>query len=215
MAIGSGDFHSWFHGERLYHAAPMAIFRGKSDPHALIVAMTGIRMGERLLQIGSADRAMLGALASKVGLSGRAAAVVFDDESRARAEASATRAGALVDVVVSADGTIAFEEDDFDLVVVDNSGDLIGAMTPERRVRTLQEARRVLRPGGRILVVERGERGGLGALFSRPAASGQFRGLGGSTTALEAEGFRSVRVVAEREGQRFIEGLKPRGPSAP
>jgi ubiquinone/menaquinone biosynthesis C-methylase UbiE len=189
----------------------MALFRRRSDPHALLVAMTGVQMGERLLQIGSADRAMLGALASKVGLSGRAAVVVFTDDEQARAQASAARAGALVDVDRSRDGTIAFEEHGFDLLVIDNTGDLITTMTPERRVRTLQEAHRVLRPGGRIIVVEAAERGGLGALFSRRASNEQFRNLGGATTALEAEGFRSVRVLAEREGRRFIEGLRARG----
>jgi SAM-dependent methyltransferase len=192
----------------------MAIFRRGSDPHALVVAMTGITMGERLLQIGSRDRAMLGALAAKVGLSGRAAAVVFTDEEVARAQASAARAGALVDVDRSDDGTMPYQADDFDLIVIDNTGDAIGAMTPERRVRTLQEARRVLRPGGRILLVEAAERGGLGALFTRRAINDHFRAGGGATAALEAEGFRSVRVLAEREGRRFIEGLKARA-SAP
>jgi ubiquinone/menaquinone biosynthesis C-methylase UbiE len=192
----------------------MAIFRRRSDPHALLVAMTGVKMGERLLQIGSADRAMLGALAAKVGLSGRAAAVVFGDADAQRAQASAARAGALVDLDVSRDGTMSFEADGFDLLVIDNTDGLIGAMTPERRVRTLQEARRVLRPGGRIIIVETAERGGLGALFSRAPMNAHYRTGGGATAALEAEGFRSVRVLAERQGRRFIEGLKARGPAA-
>jgi ubiquinone/menaquinone biosynthesis C-methylase UbiE len=191
----------------------MAMFRRRADPHALIVAMTGVKMGERLLQIGGADRTMLGALAAKVGLSGRAAAVVFGDADAARAQQSAARAGALVDLAVSRDGTMSFEDDGFDLLVIDNTDGVIGAMKPELRVRTLQEARRVLRPGGRIFVIETAERGGLGALFSRAPMNEHYRAGGGSTTALEAEGFRSVRVLAEREGRRFIEGLKPRGPA--
>ena len=43
------------------------------DP--LHVSMTGVRMGERFLQIGCNDRALLAGLAAKVGLSGTAAAL--------------------------------------------------------------------------------------------------------------------------------------------
>ncbi len=192
----------------------MAIFRARSDPHALLIAMTGVTMGERLLQIGCADRALLGVLASKVGLSGRAAASTFDEREAARARASAARAGALVDVDVTRDGTLAFEPQAFDVVVVDNTGGSIAQMKPELRVRTLQEAARVLRPGGRILVVESAERGGLAALFNRRAMDEHYRANGGTIAALEAEGFRSARILTEREGRRFIEALNPRGPAA-
>ncbi len=46
------------------------------DP--LQVSMTGVRMGERFLQIGCHDRALLAGLAAKVGLSGTAALSAFD-----------------------------------------------------------------------------------------------------------------------------------------
>ena len=52
----------------------------------LAVAMSGVRLGERLLQIGVDDPPLLGALAAKVGLSGHAAVVTLDERSaRARA----------------------------------------------------------------------------------------------------------------------------------
>ena len=46
------------------------------DP--LQVSMTGVRMGERFLQIGCHDRALLSGLAAKVGLSGAAAVATTD-----------------------------------------------------------------------------------------------------------------------------------------
>ena len=57
------------------------------DP--LQVSMTGVRMGERFVQIGCHDRALLSGLAAKVGLSGTAAVAAFDD-------AEARRAGGVV-----------------------------------------------------------------------------------------------------------------------
>ena len=65
--------------------------RGRAmDP--LQVSMTGVRMGERFLQIGCDDRALLAGLAAKVGLSGTAAVAAFDDErGEARRAASARR----------------------------------------------------------------------------------------------------------------------------
>ena len=47
------------------------------DP--LPVTMSGVRMGERLLQVGGDAAALAGALAAKVGLSGAAAIVVWGD----------------------------------------------------------------------------------------------------------------------------------------
>ena len=53
---------------------------GSMDP--LHVSMTGVRMGERFLQIGCNDRALLAGLAAKVGLSGTAAVAAFEDAVR-------------------------------------------------------------------------------------------------------------------------------------
>ena len=45
----------------------------------LPIAMSGVRMGERALQIGLDNPALAGAIAAKVGLSGTAAIVVTTD----------------------------------------------------------------------------------------------------------------------------------------
>ena len=73
-------------------------FGRKDDPHALVVGMTGVKMGDRLVQIGCAEGGRLAAVAAKVGLSGRAVAVVPDDASASRAQKGAARAGVLVEV---------------------------------------------------------------------------------------------------------------------
>ncbi len=189
----------------------MPIFRKSSaDPHALTIALTGVKMGDRLLQIGSNDRALVGVLAGKVGLSGSAALLVFDASQAARAQSAAASAGVLIEIQVARPGAFPFGDGAFDLAVVDETGRLLSDMKPEDRVGTLQESFRVLSEAGRIVVIEASERGGLGALWSRSSADPHFVSSGGMVTALQAEGFRSVRVLAEREGRRFTEGIKPR-----
>jgi hypothetical protein len=71
------------------------------------------------------------------------------------------------------------------------------------------EARRILRPGGRLIVIGSGKRTGLAALLARPQAGV----TADPTPALHTGGFKSVRTLAEREGLIFVEGLKPRAPS--
>jgi hypothetical protein len=68
----------------------------------------------------------------------------------------------------------------------------------------------VTRRGGRVIVTEAGERDGLKAMLApAPKKDEQYEQAGGSVAALETAGFRPVRLLADREGVRFIEGLKP------
>ena len=59
------------------------------------------------------------------------------------------------------------------------------------------------------MLVGAAARGGLGALFSRGESGPPFASTG-AVEALQADGFRSVRTLAEREGLVFVEGVKPR-----
>jgi SAM-dependent methyltransferase len=172
------------------------------------VTMTGVRMGERLLQIGVDDVALVTALAAKVGLSGAAAVAVHNDRDAERARAAAAKAGVLVDVDVEPWAGVAVSRDPFDLVVVQSTSGFLASMKPEDRVASLQHAYRALRPGGRIIVIESAPRGGLGALLRGHAANEHYVSGGGAEGALKAEGFRPVRTIGEAEGYRFTEGLK-------
>jgi hypothetical protein len=53
-------------------------------------------------------------------------------------------------------------------------------------------------------------RGGIGAILSRTTSGPPFVSSGDAAKALEADGFRSARLIGEREGLVFVEAVKPR-----
>jgi SAM-dependent methyltransferase len=184
----------------------MIPFRRRDDPYMLVVRMTGVKMGDRVALVGCAHGGRLAAIASKVGISGRAVAIVFDEASAARARKGAANAGVLVEVEVAAPPTVPAETAVFDLAVVDDTAGMFATMRAEDRIATVAEVRRILRPGGRGVVVGAAARGGVGALFSRAPAGPAFD----PAPSLETAGFTMVRMLGEREGLRFVEGVKPR-----
>jgi Methyltransferase domain len=156
------------------------------DP--LQVAMTGVRMGERYLQIFCNDVALTAGLATKVGLSGVAAVAVADETEAARARSTASKAGALVDVQVTPLASLPWPRDSFDMVVIDNTGEHFTGLSDSDRTALLTAAIGVLRQGGRVEVIER-----VRSTSSEPL--------------LAVAGLRPVRTLAEKNGFRFVEGL--------
>ncbi len=174
------------------------------DP--LQVAMTGVRMGERFLQVGCNDRALLSGLAAKAGLSGHAAVATFDEASAARARAVGGKVGALIDVeIIAPAGPLPFDADAFDMVVVDDTDGSFAALGAADRAACLRDACRVVRRGGRVEVVE-GVGGGnlLRGPITRPDGYDAARDL-------SVAGFKPVRLLAEKDGFRFVEGLRAVG----
>jgi hypothetical protein len=158
------------------------------DP--LQVAMTGVRMGERYLQVFCSDAALTRGLATKTGLSGVAALAAPDQTHAAHAKKAADKAGALIDIKITRATNLAWDTGAFDMVVIDNTGGAFGQLSEADRTTCLVDARRVLRDGGRIEFIERDN-----------ASTGVDAWL-------TAAGFKPVRTLAERDGFRFVEGLK-------
>ena len=186
------------------------MFLKRDNPYLLVISMTGVKMGDRLVQLGCAHGGRLAAIAGKVGLSGRAVAVVPDDASAARARTGAENAGVLVEIESAPPTRIPAGAGAFDLAIVDETAGLLANMRPEDRVTAIREIARVLRPGGRVVLIGAAPRGGLGALLTRAQSGPPFVSSGQALLALEAEGFKSARVLAERDGLVFVEGIKPR-----
>ena len=186
------------------------MFLKRQDAHGLLVGMVGVKLGDRLLQIGCAHGGRLAAIASKVGLSGRAVAVVSDDSSAERARKGAEDAGVLVEIDKGAPTTLPHDPDSFDLVVVDDAGGAASAMNPESRAAMLRQILRILRPGGRAMIVGAAPASRLGKLFGGGRQAAPSFATGDAQRALETEGFKLVRTLAERDGLVFVEGVKPR-----
>ena len=167
--------------------------KGGQTMDPLQVSMTGVRMGERFLQIGCHDRALLSGLAAKVGLSGTAALAAFDDDQAKRASGVGAKVGALIETHTIEGLVLPFDSDHFDMVVVDDTNGFFGTFDENTRVAYLRDAMRTLRRGGRVEVVE--------GVASRAPGYEALRDL---TTA----GFKPVRELAQRDGFRFLEGLR-------
>jgi len=176
-------------------------FLRKPNLERLPVAMSGVRMGERVLQIGVDDASLVGAIAAKVGLSGHAAIAVADERQAARARAGAAAAGALADVQTTTHATLPFADEAFDIVVLHAAA--VAQAFSAQGAPLLSDGHRVLRVGGRIVVIEGRGRGFLGRVRSARTAD-----PADALQALSTAGFRAARQLAEREGYRFLEALK-------
>jgi hypothetical protein len=66
----------------------------------------------------------------------------------------------------------------------------------------------VLRHGGRVIAIEAGPKSGLAGIIRPYRPDAAYEAAGGAVAALQAGGFKPVRVLWEREGYRFTEGLK-------
>jgi SAM-dependent methyltransferase len=172
------------------------------------LTMAAASMGERVLQIGLDDPGLATALAAKVGLSGTATLVVDGESEAARAKRAAERAGVFLDVQVTPLDALPFENASFDLVVVHAMRGLLPSSEQGTRAGVLREGYRVLRAGGRAIVIESAPRGGLAGLLRPQAVDEHYLASGGAQSVLKAAGFHPVRTFAEREGYRFTEGLK-------
>jgi ubiquinone/menaquinone biosynthesis C-methylase UbiE len=184
---------------------PMRRTTLKAEP--LPVTMSGVRMGERVLQVGIDNPPIVGRIAAKVGVSGHAAVLVSNEGQAVQARKALERASALADVSVGSVKRLDFPDASFDAVVIHGQSGLVAA-TPEEPRPEFTEFYRVLRPGGRLIVIERGTPSGLASLFQ--SSKGDAASVRGDETlsALGRAGFRPARLIADREGALFSEGIK-------
>jgi ubiquinone/menaquinone biosynthesis C-methylase UbiE len=175
---------------------------------SLAVTMSGIKLGDGLVAIGSSDTNLVAALAIKAGLTGRACMVDEPEQDLTRAAADIEREGALVESFSAPLTSLPFAPESFDVAILRN---VLGASDMARRTSILSEVHRVVRGGGRCVVIEGGPRSGLAGLFRSGSAAGEAEAdkAGGAPSLLPAAGFRGVRVLAEAEGLIFVEGVKP------
>lgn len=167
----------------------------------LIVAMAGIRPGDRLLILGADRPKAVAQLALKPGLNGRICIVDDDAQRVERAAALAESEGALVEHQTSPPTTVPYADESFDVVIVNHR---LPRLVEGHRAQGLAEVSRVLRGGGRCVVIQAGRRGGITGLLSR----GPTMAAAGVEALLTSAGFRAVHTLAERDGLLFVEGAR-------
>ena len=162
--------------------------------------MSGLKLGDRLIVIGCSDPLLIAGLAGKVGLTGRVCAVDADQEKANEARVIAEREGALIESAAAPGWVVPFAPGDFDVAVIRG----VFAETGQSAGTSISEARRVLRPGGRCVVMAGEVRRGLASLVGGASAADDQA----IARALSAAGFVAVRTLAQREGMTFVEGVK-------
>ena len=182
-------------------------FRRSRGPVDLALGMLGVRLGERLLQVGLGDPALFAAAAGKVGLTGQATAIVSEPSDAAVLDAAAVQEGVLVEVAVAPAGSWPVSPETFDIAVID--GNALLAADPSAQAALCADVLRAVRGGGRVLAIARRPRGWAGRLGFETGKTGD--GVARHLTAvLERAGFGPVRFLADREGQTFVEAFRPR-----
>ena len=187
---------------------PMKLFSiFKTSGESLAVSMASIKLGDRLLVVGCGDPVRIAQLAVKTGLTGRACAIDASEAVTTRAAEIAAREGALIETFTAPWGTLPLEPESFDVAVID---DVLAHLDAGPRRACVLDVHRVLRPGGRCLVIDPGTRAGIGGLVRAPATTPDpgYISRGGAVAALESGGFRAARVLADRDGLVFSEGVK-------
>ena len=168
----------------------MGIFR-RSQTEPLAVTMAGVKLGDRFLSIGVRDATLIAALAAKAGLTGQACGVDAD-QARAAAGAAAIEAeGALIEVAHAEWDRLPYGDGSFDVAI---ARDVLSMLPPDQKTRCAAAVLRVLRGGGRLVVIEGSKRARVDPNSLTPA--------------LKDAGFAAVRVLAEAEHMTFVEGIK-------
>ena len=168
------------------------------DP--LSVSMAGAKLGDRVLVVGCGDPRLIAALAAKAGLTGRACAV---DESPERAtEAGASRARAKARSSRRRRARRPRCRSRPPRSISSFCGMSLGRLESQLQMLVVQEASRVLRPGGRCMVIDTLASGGMASLIFRRGDAGIAGRLRLDDRALQEAG------VCRRQGAR-----RARGPS--
>jgi ubiquinone/menaquinone biosynthesis C-methylase UbiE len=178
----------------------------KQTGEPLAVSMAGVRLGDRLLAIGCSDPMLIAQLGAKTGLTGRAVAVDARDTVVAAAADVATREGVLIETFTAPWNALPLDNDAFDVVIV---RDVLPHLDRTKRAWCLVEAHRVLRSGGRCLVIDGTAKKGIFPASRREPVVSDYAAAGGAVGILTTQGFKAARVLAEREGLLFAEAVKP------
>ncbi len=180
------------------------IKRTRDQPFASAVAMLGVKGGDRVLFCGAGMPDLAGAVGVITSLNGQTTVVDRRAGADARVAAAAAAAGGLVDFEDAPLSLLPFDTDHWDVAVIADGLRALEGQAPQ----VLGEAIRVVRPGGRIILLDRVGRPGLFGLIRNADASAEPSEKVIAT--LTAAGLRAARLLAEVDGVRYFEAVKGR-----
>ena len=148
---------------------------------------------------GPDEAALAGEIGLETGLNGRTLVIDVGAEARARVEAAAAKAGALVEFEWAPVTMLPLDAGAFDVAVINRQ---LAALDGQNRVACCQEALRIIKPNGRVVVIEGVKRPGLFGLFPT-----KLPGLPPEDVkdALTRAGAKAVRLLADVDGVVFFE----------
>lgn len=156
--------------------------------------------GDRVLDCATGTGDLALAFKRKVGASGHVVGTDFCPEMLQSAPGKASEAGLQVDFQVADAMALPFADDSFDVASIS-----FGIRNVDDPVKCLKEMARVVKPGGRVVVLEFGQpRGFFGALF-RVYAKTIMPALGGLLTGNRAAYEYLPRTAAAfPSGEQFL-----------
>ena len=136
------------HGSRLYDLTGGRLIR---TTDAEILARAGVASGDHVLDVGTGPGYLALAASNLVGPDGGAVGIDASPEMIDRARTRAARQGSRAEYLVAAAESLPFDDDSFDVVV---SRLVFHHLPGDVKTAALGEVARVLKPGGRILLVD-------------------------------------------------------------
>jgi ubiquinone/menaquinone biosynthesis C-methylase UbiE len=132
-----------------------------------LVSLARLQPGERVLDVGCGTGSLALAIRRAVGAAGSVAGIDPSPEMIGRARGKARRAKVSIDFVEAPAQKLPFEAGSFDVVT---STLVLHQLPPDDLHAAVAEMIRVLRPGGRLLLVDIGSEGGHGGTVHARAA---------------------------------------------
>ena len=136
---------------RMYDLVTAVLFAGRRrQAFSALAVASGARTGDRILDVGCGTGYFVRMLAEIAGPPGSVVGVDAAPEMIAHAS-SRSRSAANVSFEVGSAGALSFPDSSFDVVV---SSLTMHHVAPAEQLAAVQEMRRVLRPGGTLLIAE-------------------------------------------------------------
>lgn len=167
----------------------------------LTVDLANLKSGEKVLDVGCGTGGVTIPAKQRIGKTGLATGIDPAPEMIAVARKKAARAGLEIDFRVGVIESLPYEDNTFDTVT---SSLMMHHLTGQLRVQGLAEVKRVLKPGGRLLIADMTRSGTsfhakvFAALTFHGSHSGAQFGVEDMAELLNEAGFEQVKLLDDR-----------------